>query len=129
MFNNQFWWSYFLIYDNIFKVDLKEEVIYLSVLKQILAAEQQAIAYQNDAELTKQKMLDEMQATLKQEEEMHLNEAKTTIAKIISEREKTLSELEQKFQEEMAVLKADLVKDLNEKIDKSLEFLWDKVKK
>lgn len=99
----------------------------LSILKQIIEAEQTALNLKKQAEEEKQTLIEQARALAKKEEIRLLEEAKQAALSIEVETKKQLSDLDEAFLKELEKIKVDLVKDIDENIDKSVKFLIDKV--
>lgn len=99
----------------------------LSILKQIIEAEQTALNLKKQAEEEKQTLIEQARALAKKEEIRLLEEAKQEALSIEVETKKQLSDLDEAFLKELEKIKVDLVKDIDENIDKSVKFLIDKV--
>lgn len=99
----------------------------LSILKQIIESEQTALNLKKQAEEEKQTIIEEARTLAKKEEIRLLEEAKQEALSIEVETEKQLSDLDEAFLKELNQIKSDLVKDIDQNIDKSVSFLIDKV--
>lgn len=95
----------------------------MSILEQILQSEKKAASYKEEGLKEKRTLIEASRTKSKEEETAILSAAKKEIENIQEKSKADLKALDESFSKEINALKAELLKDLDAKIDRAFKYL------